>query len=156
MSRFVIAEQGHPVPIIYPQGSSGATIDSDIVSMKNASHCSIFLAVGAQAGTFVAKVYEANAFDDGDTAIATNVYKEETTNSDMLGSRTAVTAADGITTAATNNTFYVFEIDAEDLTEGYPNIQLKLSSLDNTTYVAAWAVLSGYAFQGVDQPTEIA
>jgi hypothetical protein len=50
----------------------------------------------------------------------------------------------------------VFEVDAEDLPEGYPNIQLQLSDLDTTTYVAAVAVLSGYAYQGVSQVTEIA
>ncbi|MCK9518057.1 MAG: hypothetical protein M0R74_03355 [Dehalococcoidia bacterium] len=152
----VLAEQAHIVPIIYPQGSSGATIDSDIVSMKNASHATIILTVGAQAGDFVAKVYEADAFDDGDAAIACVVYKEETTNSDQLGDRTAVTAADGVTTTTTNNIFYVFEIDAEDLTEEYPNIQLKLSGLDTTTYVSAVCILTGYAYQGKDQPTEIA
>jgi hypothetical protein len=156
MSRFVIAEQGHPVPIIYPQGSAAPTINSDIVSLKNASHVSILLAVGAQAGAFTAKLYEGSDFSDCTTELAGAVYKEETTNSDQLGDRTAVVAASGVAIAATNNIFYVFEVDVEDLTEGNTNIQLKLSALDNTTYVMAWAILSGYAFQGKDQVTEIA
>ena len=156
MSRMVLAEQAHIVPMIYPQGSSGASIDGDIVSMKNASHATIILTVGAQAGDLIAKVYEANGFDDGDTLIDCAVYKEETTNSDQLGDRTAVVAADGVTTVTTNNIFYVFEIDAEDLTESYPNIQLKLSGLNNTTYVSAICILTGYAYQGKSQVTEIA
>ena len=155
MSRMVLAEQGHIIPIIYPQGSAAATLDSDIFSMKNASHATIILTIGAQAGAFKAIVYEADGFDDGDTAIAAAIYKEETTNSDTLGARTALAAA-GVATAATNNIFYVIEVDAEDLTEGYTNLQLKLSDLDNTTYVSAVAILTGYGVQGKDQPTEIA
>jgi 3-keto-L-gulonate-6-phosphate decarboxylase len=156
MSRFVIAEQGHSVPIIYPQGSGAATINSDIVSLKNASHCSIILMVGVQAGAFTAKVYAGADFSTCAQAFDCAVYKEETTISDMLGARTAVVGATGVATAATNYIFYVFEIDAEDLPDGYPNIQLQLSDLDNTTYVAAVAILSGYAYQGTDQVTEIA
>jgi len=156
MSRIVMAEQCHVVPIIYPVGSSGATINSDIVSMKNASHCSIILAVGVQAGAFTAKVYAGADFSTCDQAFNCAVYKEETTVSDMLGDRTAVVGATGIATAATSSIFYVFEVEAEDLPEGYTNIQLQLSDLDNTTYVSAVAILSGYAYQGVDQVTEIA
>jgi len=156
MSRMVLAEQAHIIPIIYPQGSAAPTINSDTISMKNASHCTIILTVGAQAGSFTVKIYEADDFGNGDTAIASVVYKEETTNSDMLGDATAVVAADGVNTGATNNIFYVFEVDAEDLTEGYPNIQMQLSALDNTTYVSAVAVLTGYAYQGKNQVTEIA
>lgn len=156
MSRMVLAEQAHIVPIIYPQGSAAATINSDIVSMKNASHCSIILTIGVQAGAFTAKIYAGADFSTCDQAFNCAVYKEETTVSDTLGDRTAVVGATGVATAATNSIFYVFEVDAEDLPEGYPNIQLQLSALDNTTYVQAVAVLTGYAFQGKNQPTEIA
>jgi len=151
-----MAEQCHVVPMIYPQGSGAATINSDIISMKNASHASIILTVGAQAGAFTAKVYAGADFSTCAQAFDCAVYKEETTDSDMLGSRTAVTGATGINTPTTNDIFYVFEIEAEDLPEGYPNIQLQLSALDNTTYVSAICVLSGYAYQGVDPATEIA
>ncbi len=156
MAKFVAAEQGHIINLIKPQGSSGATIDSDVFSMKDASHASIILQVGAQAGSFTAILYECDDFTpNAATAIATVVYKEETENGDTLGTRTAITTS-GFNTSATDNIFYVIEVDAEELTEGYPNLQLKLSALDNTTYVSAVAVLSGFAYQGSETRTQIA
>ncbi len=152
-----IAEQCHVVNIIPPFGSAAATKDSDVFSMKNYAHATIILQVGAQAGSFTAKLYECDDFTPSNaTAIATAVYKEETGDGDTLGARTAVTAADGVATATTNNIMYVFEVDAAELTDGYPCLQLKLSALDNTTYVSAIAILTGARYGGDQSPTAIA
>jgi hypothetical protein len=152
----VLAEQAKIIPIIYPWGSNAATKDSDVFSMKNASHATIILTVGVQAGSFTAILYECDNFTPSNaTAIAARIYKEETADSDTLADGVAL-AATGVATAATSNIHYVIEVDAEDLTEGYPNLQLRLSDLDNTTYVSAVAILTGYAYQGKSQPTEIA
>lgn len=152
-----IAEEGHVVNIIPPFGSAAATKDSDIFSMKNYSHATIILLVGTQAGSFTAKLYECDNFDPSNaTAIATRVYKEETADGDTLGAKVDVTAADGVATATANDIMYVFEIDASELTDGYPCLQLKLSGLDNTTYVAAVAILSGARYASSESATAIA
>jgi len=156
MARINIAEQGHPIPIIYPQGSAGATIDSDVFSMKDAQHVTILLEVGVQAGAFDVDLVACDNFTPSTTsAIGFKCYKEETGDGDTLGSKVDV-ASTGFSTAATSNIFYVIEVDEEELPEGYPNLQLKLSALDNTTYVAAWAILSGLAYQGDQTRTQIA
>ena len=156
MSRCVIAECCHLVNIIPPWGSNAGTKDSDIFSMKDTSHVSIILQVGTQAGAFDIDVVASDDFAASNTtAIAFAVYKEETADGDTLGSRTAV-ASTGFASAAANNTMYVIEIDAEELPEGKPNVQLKLSGLDNTTYVSAVAILSGLSYQGDQTRTQIA
>lgn len=156
MSKFVVAEQGHVINLIKPFGSSGATADSDVFSMKDASHASIIIQVGTQAGSFTAILYECSDFTpSAQTAIAARIYKEESADGDTLGAGAALTTS-GVNTATTNNIFYVIEVDAEQLTEGYPNLQLKLSALDNTTYVSAVAILSGFAYQGDQTRTQIA
>lgn len=151
------AEECHVVNIIPPLGSAAATADSDVFSMRDYAHATIILAVGTQAGSFTAKLYECDNFTPSNAvAIATRVYKEETAAGDTLGAKVAVTAAAGVDTAAANNIMYVFEIDADELSDGYPCLQLKLSGLDNTTYLSAIAILSGARYGSVESPTEIA
>lgn len=156
MSRFVIAQQGHVVNIIPPWGSDAATKDSDVFSMKDASHATIILQVGTQAGAFDVDLVACDDFTPSNTsAVGFYLAKEETALGDTLDALTA-TASTGFATAATNTIMYVIEIDAEDLPEGYPNLQLKLSGLDNTTYVSAVAILSGLSYAGDTNRTQIA
>jgi hypothetical protein len=156
MSKFLVAEEGHVVNIIPPFGSAAATKDSDIFSMKNYQHTTIIIQVGTQAGSFTAILYECDDFTPtNQNAIATVVYKQETDAGDVLGAKTAVTTS-GFNTAATSNTMYVIEVDGSQLSEGYPNLQLKLSALDNTTYISAVAILSGARYASPESPTEIA
>ena len=156
MSRMVLSQEAHIVSIIPPQGSSGATIDSDVFSMKDASHVTIILTVGAQAGAASFTVVECDDFvPNNTTAIGYREAKEVTTGGDTLAALTAI-ASTGTATAATSNTMYVIEIDSEDMSEDYPNLQLKLADLDNTTYVSAVAILTGLCFAGDTNRTQIA
>ena len=155
MSKFVVAEQGHVINLIPPFGSASGTQNSEVFSMKDASHVSIIIQVGTQAGSFTAILYEGDNFTPSTpVAIAARIYKEETADGDTLGSGAALTTS-GVNTATANNILYVIEFDAEQLTEGYPNLQLRLSALDNTTYVSAIAILSGFAYQGDQTRTQI-
>ena len=154
MSRMVLAEQGHIVNILPPQDVA-AGLSSDVFSMKNASHVTIIVQCGAtdaDAGNIT--IEECDDFTPtNDTAISFNHYKEETAAGDTLGARTYAAAID---VSANDNTTYVIEIDADELSEGYPNLILKWSACGGATYASAVAILSGYAYQGKDQPTEIA
>lgn len=156
MSRMVLACESHIVNIIPPFGSAAATKDSDVFSMKDASHCSIILQVGVQAGAFDVDLVACDDFTPSNTsAIGYRLASEEAAAGDTL-SALADTANTGHATAATSNIMYVLEIDAEDMPEGYPNLQLKLSGLDNTTYVSAIAILTGLSYQGSANRTQIA
>lgn len=156
MSRMLLSQEAHIVPIIFPQGSAAPTLDSYVFSMKDASHATIILTIGAVGGAASFTVTECDNFTpSSETAIAYKQAAELTTGGDTLGALTAV-AATGTTTANTANITYVIEIDAEDLTDGYPNLRVKLADLDNTTYVSAVAILTGLSYAGDETRTQIA
>lgn len=149
--EFKAAEQGHVMQILTPADLGGTSTRTSLyINMENYSHCDIILNVGVSAGTATAILYESS---DGSgssvAAVATNVYKEETTTGDTLGARTAVTTS-GFTIAATAGIFYVICVEATDLSAGYPYINLRLSALDSTTVTCATAILSGARY-GADQ-----
>lgn len=153
---FVIPQEGHVVQILEPWGSNAATKNSDVFSMEGYAHVDIILSIGTQAGSFTAILYECDDFTPtAATAIAATIYKEETASGDTLGAATAL-AATGIATSATSNIFYVISADASQLTAGYPNLQLRLSDLDNTTYLSAVAILSGARYASPESATAIA
>jgi len=155
--KAVLAEQAHIVNILSPQDVSGG-VSSLVFSMRNASHATIVVTAGstdADAGNIT--IEECDDFvPTTDTAIDFSYYAETTAGGDTLGDRTAATAATGIDVSENDNTTYVIEIDAEQLTEGYPNLILKWSACGGATLGSAVAILTGYAYQGKDQPTEIA
>ena len=156
MSRMVMAEEAHIINILPPQDVSGG-VTSDVFSMKNASHCTIIVTAGSthsDAGNVTIEECD-DLNPTTDTAIAFNYYAEETAAGDTLGDRTAATTA-GIDVSENDNITYVIEIDADELTEGYPCLELKWSACGGATYGSAVAILTGYAYQGKDQPTEIA
>ena len=156
MSRMVLSQEAHSINLIQPQGSGGATINSDVFSMKDASHATIYLQTGAVAGDYTFTVAACTDFTpSAESAIGYRLAAEETTDGDTLGALTAV-ASTGTTVANTAGQLHVIEIDAEDLPEGYPNVYLKLAGLNNTTYVSAIAILTGLSYQGDQNRTQIA
>jgi len=155
--KAVLAEQAHIINILPPQDVSGG-VSSAVFSMRNASHVTIIVTAGstdADAGNVT--IEECDDFTpSNDTAIDFSYYAETTDGGDTLGDRTAAAAATGIDVSANDNITYVIEIDAEQLSEGYPNLILKWSACSGATYGSAVAILTGYAYQGKDQPTELA
>ena len=155
--KAVLAEQAHIINILPPQDVSGG-VSSAVFSMRNASHVTIIVTAGstnADAGNIT--IEECDDFTpSNDTAIDFSYYAETTAGGDTLGDRTAAAAATGIDVSGNDNITYVIEIDAEQLSEGYPNLILKWSTCGGTTYGSAVAILTGYAYQGKDQPTELA
>lgn len=143
MQRAVIAEEAHVVNIIPPVDINGAAKESDYFSMKKSAHASIILTLGVTGAASTVTLFESDdAAGTTETAIAFSVYKEETAAGDTLGSRTAVTAS-GFATSANDNLTYVIEVDAAQLTAGYPYLVLKMSDPEAATLVSAVAVLSG-------------
>jgi hypothetical protein len=152
-----IAEQGHVVNILPPQDvDTGVT--SDIFSMENYSHATIIVTCGstnADAGNIT--IEECDNFDPTtDTAIDFYYYAETTAGGDTLGARTLAEAATGIDVSANDNTIYVIEIDAAELSDGYPCLELKWSDPGGATYGSAVAVLTGARYAGDQSPTTIA
>ena len=156
MPGFNIAEMGHIVNILPPVDITGG-VTGDVFSMANHSHATIIVQVGVSAAAFT-KIIVNECTDfaaTGVTAIAYSVYKEETAAGDTLGARTAVLAA-GLTPSANDNIFYVIELDAAELSDGYNFVQLSLTNGVNSVIASAVAILSGARYAGTESSTAIA
>ena len=153
----VIAECCHEVNILPPQDVA-AGVSSDVFSMKNHSHVSIIVTAGstnADAGNIT--IEECDDFTPtNDTAIDFSYYAETTAAGDTLGARTAAAAATGIDVSANDNIMYIIEIDAAQLSAGYPNLILKWSACGGATIASAVAILSGARYGGTESSTAIA
>lgn len=153
--RSVMAEQNHIVNILPPQAQTTA-ITGDVFSMKDASHVTIIVQAGttnADAGNIT--ILECDDFvPTNSTAIAFKYAAETTAGGDTLGSLTLATTA-GIDVSANDNIFYVIEIDADELSEGYNHLQIAWSVPGGSQNVSAVAILSGLCYQGDQNRTQI-
>lgn len=157
MQGITIAEQGHFVNVIPPVDINGGK-KGDIFSMENYAHATIVVQVGVSAAAFTKiLVNECTAFDgSGRTAIAHNIYKEETAAGDTLGARTSVAAA-GTTPSADDNIMYVIELDARELSDGSHFVEVELTnSSGNSVIASAVAILTGSRYAESESPTAIA
>ena len=151
-----IAEEMHVVNILPPQSITDAVV-SDVFSMKNHQHATIIVTAGstnANAGNITIEECD-NFTPTNDTAIGFTYYKEETDAGDTLSEKQTATTT-GIDVSANDNIMYVIEIDAAELTDGYPNLILKWSAPGGATLVSAVAVLSGARYSGSENATAIA
>jgi len=152
----VIAEECHVVNILPPQDVSGG-VSSDIFSMKNFGHATIIAQAGstnADAGNIT--INECDDFTPSNSsALSTTLwtYAETTDAGDTLGARTNDVSID---VSGNDNIFYVIEIDASELTDGYPCLQLAWSACGGTTYGSAIAILSGQRYAKDENATAIA
>ncbi len=156
MKGINIAEALHVVNILPPQDVDGGKT-SAVFSLKNHAHATIIVTCGstnADAGNIT--IEECDDFTPtNDTAIPFIYYKEETTDGDTLSAKQTAEAATGIDVSANDNTTYVIEIDASQLSDGYPNLVLKWSDPGGATYGSAVAILSGSRYAGSENATAI-
>lgn len=148
MKGFVIAEQGHVVNILAPVDITGGKT-AQAFSMKEHGHATILVQIGVSAAAFTKILVNqcTDASGSGAVAIPFAIYKQEAAgaSNDVLTNRTAVTSA-GYTPAATDGIFYVIEIDASELSDGFPYIQLQLTNGSNSVIASAVAILTGSRF----------
>lgn len=155
MNGFIPSEAGHIVNLVPPIDITGG-VTGDVFSMRRYTHATIIVQVGVSAAAFTKIIInECNTFAAGGAAaIAHYIYKEETALGDTLGARTAVAAA-GTTPSANDNIFYVIELDHDELTEGFPYVQLSLTNGANSVIGSAVAILSGPRYAEEQSATEI-
>ena len=160
MKGMTIAECCHVVNILPPidVDTAGGLAQSEVFSMENHAHATIIVQCGvtdADAGFITIEECD-NFTPSNDTAIGFSYYAEETALGDTLGARTLAVAATGIDVSANNGTLYVIEIDASELSDGYPCLVLKWSNPGGSTIVSAVAILSGSRYAGTLSATAIA
>lgn len=153
---FYTAQEGHIVNALPPIDITGG-VTSDVWSMAEHDHATIVVAVGVSAAAFTKIIL--NACDDfvptNTEAIGYTLYSEETAAGDTLGAAEAVAAA-GKTPSANDNIFYVLEVDANQLPDGKPNLQVSLTNGVNSVIASVTAVLSGSRYAGDQNATVIA
>lgn len=156
MRGIALAEVGHIVNILPPIDITGGK-NGDVFSMENHSHATIIIQIGVSSAAFTKiLVNECTSLAGaGATAIAFNVYKEETAAGDTLGARTAVTSA-GLTPSANDTIMYVIELDAAELSDASHFVQLSLTNTTNSVIASAVAILTGARYGGEQSATAIA
>jgi len=148
------AQAGHWAQLIAPIDETGGKT-SAAFSMAMYAHASIIIGIGNSAAAPGAVTLQAcaDASGTGATAIAFDVFKCETAASDVLGPKTSVTNA-GFTPPATDNIFYVIEIDAQKLPQGFPYLRIVEADGANSVINAIFVLLSG-ARQACDQSATV-
>ena len=155
MFGITIAEECHVVNILPPVDIDAGAQTSDYFSMENYTHATIILTLGVTGAASTVTVEESTTnAGAATTAIAFDYYAETTDAGDTLGARTAATAA-GFATSTNDNVTYVIEIDATQLTQGYPYLVLKMTDPGAATLASAVAVLSGNRYAQAVTPTAI-
>lgn len=153
---FYTAQEGHVVNIIAPIDINGAGASSDVFSLENYSHASIILTLGVTGAASTVTLKECDDFTPtNSTAIAFSYYAETTAGGDTLGAKTAATTS-GFATSTNDGVIYVIEVDAADLSDGYPALQLVMTDPSAATLVSAVAVLSGARYASDQSATAIA
>jgi len=148
MKGITIAEQCHVVNILPPVNINGG-VSSDVFSLKNWQHATILIQTGVTHAASTVTVEECDDFTPTNhTAIPFAYYEETTAAGDTLSARKQATTS-GFATSANDNGFYVIEIDAAQLSEGFPNLIVKFSDPGGATFASAVAILSGGPGQAI-------
>jgi hypothetical protein len=143
MKGFVSAEEGH-VMMLYEPLTVSAAATSDTFLMEAWQHASIVCLFGAGSGCSIT-VGECTSFAGSDrTAISFRYAIEATSGGDVLDA--ALALASTITIAAGSACYAVIELDADELTDGYPYVQVNLSDPGTAKLACIMAVLSGGRF----------
>ncbi|MBW2060936.1 MAG: hypothetical protein JRI95_05155 [Deltaproteobacteria bacterium] len=145
-----IVNMGPPVDV------NGSGLDGDYVSLKNYRWATIVIQLGVTGAAGKITVEEAKAVDGtGAQAMGFNYRAEETAEGDTLEALTATSAANGISTSTNDNIFYVIEISADELSEGYDCIRVRMTDPAAATLVSMCAVLSQARYSQENMPSAI-
>ena len=152
MKGIVLSELGKVVAGVAPVDIGGVAKTSDYWSMENYSHVSIIVYMGAVTNSATIILYES---DDADgthkTAIAFNYYQ---VTAGVTGARTA-NLATGLVTGTTAGSLWVIEVDASELSEGYPFMTM-VTSTAAANILTIIPVLSGARYAQAVPPNALA
>ena len=151
---FVLAEDAHLVLAVAPVDVNGG-VNSDVWSMANYAHASIVVALGVTGGTALITVEECDDFTPTNhPEIAYASYSEVTAGGDTPGAR-AATPSTGLLSSANDGVFYLIEVDASQLSDGFPNMRVSFANPSAQTFGAIMVWLSGARYASYDSPTAI-
>jgi hypothetical protein len=155
MAGINFAETGHLVNCIPPIDidTAGATTGVTI-NMGTYSHVTFICTTGvtdAVPGTIT--LQEVATVAGVGVAIPFTYYMEDTALGDVLSARNIIAGVGGVALSANDNTIYVFEVDASQLTNGFPYIEFNWSNPGGSTFGSVVAVLSGARYSQPESPS---
>lgn len=138
-----LAEIGKFVMPIPPKDVTGGATGARF-NMKGHKHASIVILGGVSAAAWTKIILRACTLASAGVAtdIPYRLYAEETDAGDTLGAMEQV-AATGRTPTANNNVIYVIELDARELPDGSPWVEVALTNGANSVIAACLVVLTG-------------
>lgn len=151
----VLAEHAHFINALPPVDINGGK-NSDVWSMRDHSHATIIIQMGVTGAASTITVEECDDFvPTNQTAIAFGQYAEETAAGDTLAARAAKTTS-GFASSANDNIMYVIEIEAAQLSAGYPCLRVVFSNPSAQTFASVLVVLTGGRYAKATSRTQIA
>lgn len=155
MKGLYLSQVAHIVNAEPPVDINGAGFTTDYFNLKYYQHVSIIITLGVTGAASTITVEESDdSSGSNTTAIAFDYYQEETAAGDTLSTKQSATTA-GFSTSTEDNITYVIEIDASQLSDGYPYVVVKGSDPSAATLVSVVAVLSGARYAEETTPTAI-
>lgn len=152
---FHVGVEGHVVNALPPVDINGGA-NSDVWSMAEHSHVSIVVLLGVTGAATTITVEECDDFTPSNSAaINFEYYQEETDSGDTLSARQSATTS-GFAASANDNIMYVIEVDASELSAGYPNLRVVFSDPSAQTFASVAAILSGARYAKAQSSTVIA
>lgn len=157
-------EENHIVNILPPQSINASPVAGDVFTLKNYGHATIIVEFGSVHASADATITLSECDDftpTNDTDIAFSYRLEDTATGDTLGSlssaaSTGLTVKSGGDIGITDNKFLVIEVDASELSAGYPGLELNISAPGEAVLVSAQAILSQPRYETEDDATAIA
>jgi hypothetical protein len=157
------SQENHKVNILPPVDVNGGA-DSDVFSLKNFRHATITLSFGVVNDSADATITLAECDDftpSNSTDIAFSYRLEDVASGDTLGdlssaASTGLTLKSGGDIGITDNKYLVIEVDAAELSSGYPNLQLSISDPGASVLACGIATLSQPRYVDEDDATAIA
>ena len=143
---FNVAEQGHVVSLFSPVSHSTAA-SSEVFSMEGWAHCTIILHKGVgSASTIVLEECSAFAGTGHRTFTPYKYAQEATASGDTLDAAMAAGTTAGVAIPTGTNTFLIFEVDADALSDGYQYLRIKHNACSASIWGAV-AILTGGRYQ---------
>ena len=157
-----ISEDGHIVPLFLPADQNGAIHSSLVVAMKEYSHASILIYIGA--ASRAAGIITLESCDDAtpttSTEIVFNYYESViafgSANTDVLSVKKTAAVTGIVPPAGTTGVMYVIELDAIELTPGHIGFRISIADPGAASIIFGAAILSGAKHKGPASVTALA
>ncbi len=155
MQGITLSEQGHVVNALPPADANGG-LTSARWKMSDWRHASIIVSIGNSTASSTITVKECSAAAGGEAiAIPFAYYSQEVVGGDVLSGQLRASSG-GLLASSNSSIFYVAEVDARELSDGFPYLEVTVDPGANSVIVGVQIVLTGGRHIAASSPTVLA